>query len=242
MKILQNAQNGLDGEARNYLAYIIFGFSILAISMLAAYVIYKQPADAKDIFNIVLPVFASWVGTILAFYFGRDSFESASKQVRDMAQKLSPEERSNTQVSSIMRLFSEMILFEIPSGHNENSVKLAQLNAILVNDASRLAIVDSRSVAKYMIHDSSIDKYLASGGKLDDSLQQFIDTQEKAGLAYSLDKGFIIVSESTTLAHAKIKMEGCKSCQDIFVTKTGKPNEPLEGWVSNIRLAKYLQA
>jgi hypothetical protein len=93
-----------------------------------------------------------------------------------------------------------------------------------------------------MIHESRIDKYLSSGGKDSDTLDKFIKEKGKEGIAFGLNKGFVVVSEKATLAEAKSTMDEIKSCQDIFVTKDGKPDDPMTGWISNIRLAKFLQA
>jgi len=233
---------GKSKASKNHIACIILSFSMSAITLLALFVIWKQPDEGKNIFNIVLPVFASWVGTILAFYYGKDNFESANQQVRELVRKLTPEERSKTIVSSIMRYLDNMVYFEIPSGQTEQDIKLSQLNDLLVNSTSRLPVVDAQSIPKYMLHESSIDKYLASDGStLDDTFQQFLDKQKEAGFDYSLNNGYVIVSENSTLSEAKRKMEGYKSCQDIFVTKDGKRDEPLKGWMSNVRLAKYME-
>ncbi len=93
-----------------------------------------------------------------------------------------------------------------------------------------------------MIHDSAIDKYLASGGNQEDTLEKFVANQKKAGFDFGVNKGFVVVSEQSTIADAKRKMEETRSCQDIFITKKGTPDEPLTGWVSNVRLAKFLEA
>ncbi len=85
-----------NSSRRHALAYVVLIFSAISITMLAIYTIAKEPSEAKNIFNVVLPVFSSWVGTILAFYFGRESFESANQQVRELVEKLDPEERAQS--------------------------------------------------------------------------------------------------------------------------------------------------
>jgi hypothetical protein len=49
------------------------------------------------------------------------------------------------------------------------------------------------------------------------------------------------VAASDTIATAKARLDALPSCQDIFITQEGKGDQPLLGWVSNIRLGKYLQ-
>jgi hypothetical protein len=238
------AENGKisNGGARSNLAYGILAFSTTAIIVLAIYVIRKDPGNGMTIFNIVLPVFASWVGTILAFYFGRENFESANKQVRELVQRLTPEERAKALVNSIMRSLDNVIHFQIPPGKGDQDFKLSELSVKFVGNVSRLPIIDAEKKPKYMIHDSAIDKYLASGGNQEDTLEKFVATQKKAGFDFGVNKGFVVVSEQSTIADAKRKMEETRSCQDIFITKKGTSDEPLTGWVSNVRLAKFLEA
>lgn len=240
------AENGKtsNGGARSYLAYGVLIFSTAAITFLAIYAmaVSKDPKEPMVIFNIVLPVFASWVGTILAFYFGRENFESANKQVRELVQRLTPEERAKARVNSIMRGLDNMTTFEIPRGKTEDDIKLSELNSKFSSNVSRLPVIDADKKPKYMIHDSNIAKYIASGGTLDDAFRKFIDDRKNQKIEFGIDKGFVLVSEQETLADAKRKMEAKSPCQDIFITKKGNPDEPLTGWISNLRLGKYLEA
>jgi hypothetical protein len=223
------------------LAYAIVSFSGLAIIILAVYVITKDSKNAMTVFNIVLPVLASWVATILAFYYGRENFELANQEVRKLVQ-LTIQQREEELVTSIMRPLSDIVLFQIPAGKGDQDVKLSELSDKFVSDkVSRLPIIDADKKPKYMIHQSGIDKYIAAGNKYDDTLEMFIATQKKAGFEYGLNKGFVVAPEKTTLAAAKRKMEETRPCQDIFITKAGSSDEPLTGWISNIRLAKFLE-
>ena len=81
-----------NGKQRNVIASATLIFSASAITVLAVFTIIQRPERTLTIFNIVLPVFASWVGTILAFYFGRENFESANQQVRELVQKIMPDD------------------------------------------------------------------------------------------------------------------------------------------------------
>ena len=240
-----------DWKSRNWVALSTLGFSGAALTILAGLAIWANATTAKDIFIIVLPVIASWVGTILAFYFGRENFESASKQSREtnqqlqqMVERLTPEERAKVPVTNVMRRLPQIVSAKIPQGKREQDITLQDLRKNFSDTISRLPVVDADDKPMYMIHDSSIDKYLADKGKdkETDTLATFLDEEKKKGNEYGLNKGFVVVSEKATLDEAKRKMEEAKVCQDIFVTKDGTANESLTGWISNIRMAKYLQA
>ena len=232
-----------DLRDRGKLAYITLICSGIAITLLAIVAISVSGGDeAITIFNMVLPVIASWVGTILAFYFGRENFESANQQVRELVQKLTPEQRAEKPVTSIMRYIRDMTTFQIPNGKNEDDVKLSEIRAKFTESISRMPIIDSESKPLYILHNSSIDKYIVSGKDEKNSLKIFLGEQKAKGIEYSVGKGYVVVSESATISFAKKKMEEANPCQDIFITKEGSVDEPLSGWISNVRLAKFLES
>ena len=151
------------GKSRNVLAYAVLIFSGGAITVLAGLAIFVRPEDTLTIMNIVFPVVASWVGTILAFYFGRENFESANAQVRELVQRLTPEERAKSPVSAIMRRIADMEVFRIPKGKGPQDVKLSELQAKFGGKISRLPIVDADDKPIFMIHESRIDNFLREG-------------------------------------------------------------------------------
>lgn len=234
--------NSPNGSSRSVLAYGILIFSGLAITGSAVMAIIVDRGNAITIVNIVLPVITSWVGTILAFYFGRENFEAANQQVLQLVRRLTPEERSTASVTSIMRRLTDLVYIKIPQGKDDRDIKLKELRTKFGGNVSRLPVIDGDERAKYIIHESSIDKYIVLKGENDvDTLETFIASQKEAGFEFGLNKGFALVSEGTTLAAAKRRMEEIPSCQDIFVTRGGSENEPLTGWISNVRMAKFLE-
>jgi hypothetical protein len=237
------------GGPRNILAYGTMLFAALAITVLAAIVIHKggeDPKDALTVFNIVLPVFASWVGTILAFYFGRENFESANQQVRQIVRQLTPEEVLSAPVTAVMRRLSEIDFYAFKGDDTAEGVTLETLKETKMGEKrARWPILSAENHPMYLIHKSSIESYIAEQGQAgwQDTLQEFLSAQEGGNkLRYGLNEGFVVVSEQARLAEAKKKMEDADPCQDIFVTKSGSDKEPLTGWITNDRLIKYLAA
>jgi CBS domain-containing protein len=236
------ARNGSGSEmARTWVAGSILVSGVVAIVILAGIAIAIDTKNAMTVLNMVLPVIASWIGTILAFYFGRENFESANRQVREMIERLTPEERARTRVTAIMRRMADVVCFQIPQGQGDQDVALAELRKKFSDTISRLPVLDPDGKVKYMIHQSRIDKHIADGGRETDSLETFIAGQKAAGVEFGLDRGFIVVSANTTLVEAKRKAEAA-NIQDIFVTERGTADEPPIGWISNVRMAKYLEA
>ncbi len=230
-----------NGGPRHLLAYAILAFSALGITALAIGAILVDKENTMTIFNVVLPVLASWVGTILAFYFGRENFESANRQVRDMVERLTPEQRAKASVTSIMRRLGDIAFVEIPAGGDDGDVRLKDLRARFGGKISRLPILSSGKVPRYMIHESAADKHLVAGGDDEDTLATLVTSCTKGGRGLGLGESFVVVAEDATLAAAKEALEKVPSCQDVFITRGGSPDEPLTGWISNVRMAKFFE-
>lgn len=224
------------------LASILLYYSLAAITLLSIAAIFADPKQAKEILAMVLPVISAWVGTVLAFYFGKDNFESANIQAREMMAKLSPKERESSLIISIMRQVRNITSYQISSSTNINQIKLEQFIPLYKGFVSRLPILNDADVPLYMLHKSSIDRYLGAGGKSDNSLQELVEHQQKEGHEFGLNQGFVIVSKNTAIKDAKALMQKINSCQDIFITENGNEGEALLGWVSNVRLTKYINS
>lgn len=235
-------ENNSRKQQRELLSLIILFGSLMALFGLALAVIIVDKTKTVTIFNMVLPVVASWVGTILAFYFGRENFESANKQVREIVQKAATVEKTKTVgITTIMKPFADMKSYRLSQGQTDDQVLISDLQKLLEGKVNRLPVVDMNNVVKYMIHEASIDKYIAKGGSTDSSLADFLGEQKKLGFEFGLNHAFVVVGEKASLLEANAKMEEYPFCRDVFVTRGGTPQEPYIGWVSNVRLIKFLE-
>jgi len=238
---MQNDPNTKKSQRERLSQQITIG-SLIFIAVIAAVAIWKDSENTMTVFNMVLPVVATWVGTIIAFYFGRENFESATNQVRMFTQKLTSGDKAETPVTSIMISLSAMVYFSIPQGNTEKDIKLLTLYKKLGEKITRIPVLDAKNVVKYMIHESSINKYLADGGKLNDSLETFLKKTKANGYEFGINAAFIILSEKATIGVAKNKMEEIHFCKDIFITQSGRIGDPVTGWISDVILARFLEA
>jgi hypothetical protein len=169
-------------QARAVIAALVVIVTIVALTILGAIAIASDKATAITLFNIMLPVMATWVGTVLAFYFGRENFESANKQVRATnAQLVQIAQRTQRElvrqpITEIMRPISA-----ITYGLFSATVTIADLRAKFTDVVTRLPVLTSDLKPLYMIHASSVEKYLNAPTHLDSTLQQFIDAEAQAG-------------------------------------------------------------
>lgn len=244
-----DSQGNTNGDAqagllRNQLAMTVLTVSGGAVVLLAIVVVWRGDADtAMQVFNTTLPVFSSWVGTILAFYFGRENFEAANARVKSLIDRLSPEERASQPVSAVMRPASQTTSIQLTAAAGEAQWLLTALKAKFTGEVSRLPVLDADGRPLFILHGSTIDKYLSTDNqqRQTHTLQQLLDADDQRK-ALGPNRGFVLVRPTDSLAAAKARMEAVPGCQDIFVTADGTASQRLAGWITNIRLAKYMQA
>jgi len=239
----KSTESALGPRPRAWLAPTVLVLAMAGITALAIAVIVADEGNAPNVFNVLIPVIASWVGTVLAFHFGRESHESASREVRQLVRDLTPTERANEPVTSVMRLAANTIILTLTEETTADSISLARVKERFVGQASRLPVLTADRAPQYMIHESSVDQYLAASGTPTTTLADFVADRasEPKPVRFDPDHGFLTVGPTATLSQVSEEMEQINSVQDIFVTADGSSNSELLGWVSNIRLGRYLR-
>jgi hypothetical protein len=99
-----------------------------------------------------------------------------------------------------------------------------------------------------MIHQSILFKFIAdksvesasTATPYDINTQHLSDFVNDPAVNEFVEKSLVFVSKATTLGEAKQKMEATKNCQDVFVTETGLPTEPLLGWLTNVDITRNI--
>ena len=87
-------------DYRETLSLVVIISSVIGVFVLAFIVIFinwNKPWSkdtAQMVFTAVLPLFGAWVGTILAFYFGKENFEAATRSVTAIAKGVGYTEKS----------------------------------------------------------------------------------------------------------------------------------------------------
>ena len=229
---------------QNRVAFFTLITSSFAIFILAIVAMINSTDEnaSMTIFNTTLPVFASWIGTVLAFYFGRENFESANKQVRNIVSNL--KHKSQNSVDTIMITPYAMTTFKMLKENDEENIDLIDLkDKLSTYDVSRLPIIDNKKQIKYILHRSKIDNYLLNYKKETDkkTLKNFLELNNQIDMLDNESRRFIIVSKYTPLEEAQKRLQKCKKCKDIFVTQNGTENEEMIGWIPDVHLLEYLE-
>jgi hypothetical protein len=229
---------------RDQLSKHVVMMSIGGVFFLAFAVIFYSWLNIKDstdqtqtiqmVFTAVLPLFGAWVGTILAFYYGRENFEASTRSFTKIAESVGGIEKlKEIEVSTKMIAKKDMIF----DNASVDKIKLTEIIKKL-SEKERLPILNDKGAIIYMIHRSYIDRYMTQKAlespppNLKDlTLKDLLEGDSKLKDVFEHSFGF--VKEGATLADAKTEMERLPKCQDVFVTKTGSKDDPVVGWITN---------
>ncbi|AEB08391.1 hypothetical protein [Desulfobacca acetoxidans] len=207
---------------------------VLGLSIVMIISAWQDKDTRTMVFTAALPLFGAWVGTILAFYFGKENFEAATRSVTAIARTV-----------GVMEKLTEIPVRNKMIPRNEMLVETSPPDKIILVDALqklqeklRLPILNDQGHVTYIVHRSAIDNYLVKKALQTPTpdlktltLQNLLD--EDAELKKWLGESFATVEEGASLAKAKIIMDNLDKCEDIFVTRNGTKKEPVIGWVTN---------
>jgi len=237
-------------EFKNLLAWAVFLVSTFGILATGYYASKGAGGDTspREVFMTLVPLFSTWVGTILAFYFSRENFETANRAVNQAIEKLTPEqEMQQTAVSQVMKKRNAIKGIDLASPADEANVTIAQVRSLLDQGFTRIAIFAPNNLIKYIIHEATLNKYIADSAaagaaidlttaKLSDFLAFKIGNDDVKSLVSKM--GF--VKSDANLKDARAAMLAIKGAQDVFVTKSGKKDEEVLGWLTNSDITKDL--
>jgi len=238
--------------AKVVLYWGLTAIAILGIASIAFTAIYSEPGEVitaiKDILSLLLPVIGAWVGTVLAYFFSKDNFESASRSTQALFKEFkTSEEKLKTVIAEKVMIpinNSEKMILEKEGIESEKKLKTDLIDGLMEKDKSfpknRLPILDSKMKPKYIIHRSIIDKFIvksiADGKKMDDlTLQDMLDDID---FAKYLKESYGTMKPTASLAEAKYLVDNIDVCLDVFVTEDGTANTKVVGWITNVIVSK----
>lgn len=227
-----------DGSERQKLANTLTFTGVLgitAISGLAIWFSEKHGEAAEHVMGAVLPLFGSWVATVLAYYFARENLRAATSSMSALVTSQRKVGLDKIQVADKMIERSRFVTLSDRFTSIDKAL-LKEIISYLKDRAVRRApVLDGHGAIVYMVHLSTIDQYIRDAvatGKTLDSLT-FGDVLGVPALKVVLQRSFELVGEAATLQDAKDKMQANPSCEDVFVTKTGAAGEPVIGWITD---------
>jgi hypothetical protein len=228
-----------DASTRKTLALALVGASVAGIALISVIAIAfagdSRAETSRLVFSSVLPLLGTWVGTVIAFYFARENLAAATESTLALAGR-----EAGTPVTGVMIRRDEWLTYDLAEGETDADVQLAAIHARMRTidpPSRRLPIRSASGVVLHVIHDATLSAYAESQGEttatLTKTLGDLLATPDFKQLIDAI--GFI--SEKATIADARIAMASTKYCNDVFVTASGKRDDPALGWLTNTLLA-----
>ncbi len=210
----------------------------------------NQTENLQYVFGALLPLWGTWLGIILAYYFSKENFETASKNTQQILDKVitAQDKLKSIQAWDVMIPFKDMIVYTMEED-SLGKVKLERIRELLIKrDKMRLPIINNKRQLLAVIHKSTIDHFIADQCfKFNISEEEF----DKMDIEQAMQKdgyfkkvitsshGFI--SKDRCLLEAQREMERIELCNDIFITDSGNKSEPILGWITNVGVAEQVK-
>jgi hypothetical protein len=250
-------------ELRGKLAQAVTTWAMLAMVILAGMIIaisgYRAAVNgtpeasrefietAKYVFAVVVPVVAGWVGTVMAFYFGKENFKAATESFSQMARQLtSADKLGQTRAQEIGKVIGEVDALRMGAADKTDTITLDNLEVKMTAKAppfERLPVLAANGAPLMVVHRSVLNDFLLTEKGKDPTKNSAKFTLEDLVKAYRfLSKdSFATVGTGASAADAKSAMERVKGCSDVFVTSDGTPASAAIRWITNVDLLQAAQ-
>jgi hypothetical protein len=236
---------------------ISFGLLGISIGIVALSNAKGSIHDAKEILQFmcsaILPLFGTWIGTILAFYFSKDNLLAANQTVQHLVNKLTSDQKlASIKARGVMIPLVDLIYKNYPTGADDTKIFLETdfLDFLSTHSISRVILLNENKLIKYVLHKSIIEQFIAEQYRsllntalsspptavIDPSAKlTFANFKASANIVIQnvLKDGAKVIQEEATLAEAKMIMMNVKLCNDVFLTKSGNSEEPVLGWITD---------
>ncbi len=243
--------NPPDGDTRTSIGKSVITYGLVATALLGVVAmlvaILGDVKDGqtrfnyvKDILAILLPLIGTWVGTILAFYFSRENFNSAAQQTAALVRQLGPDQRlQSIPVTDVMidmgAATTLTLVLAAPTDAKAKKLKADVIDGLFdAKSRNRLPIVDGQGRVQYVVHRSYVDKFLiakvAGGVALADVT---LDDLLSDATLKPIFESFAVVGKEAHLFAVKQAMDGNPNCADAFVTEDGTKGAKAIGWITN---------
>ncbi len=235
-----------------FITYSVIAVTIIiAIAAILMSLFGKMESNGLDyVAKTLVPLWATWIGTVLAFYFGKSNFDTATKSYETIINKLTSEERlSQTSIADMMIPFSKM---ETMDYEDSRSLTIQQiLDNKRFKPYNRYAFVDDSQVLRYIIHRNNFAQYIAdhveqalTSGRnpKDTTFGDYIDEYGKSENSCTTWVGEdVYISISDNLLSAARQISSKRNVRDVFVTQNGKSGEPVLGLITDDDILKVMK-
>ena len=175
------------------------------------------------------------VTSCLAFYFSKENFESANRNVRDLVGKITGDDKLGQ-----MKVTDGMIPYQNFIGTSIDVETLDKLEKTKVDDMikklndfqkQRLPIMIGKKV-EYIFHKSMLLEFQYDLKSTKTTTIKDMKTGSQ-WIVNILNNGVKFLGIEATLLEAKQLMESQAACNDVMVTSNGKSDGEVIGWITD---------
>jgi flagellar basal body-associated protein FliL len=240
--------------AQNLITYALIAISIVVVLMLVGQILIITPAANYDkekfnaffdvgkyVLGVILPVVSAWVGTVMAFYFSRENYESAVRSTATLVRQIttSAEKLKATSVRQAMIPIAEAHTLTID---DPKTALLQTLIDVEMKNFNRLPVLTKEGLMFCILHKSTVNDFLVLSGLANAAPLTLQDLLDKPAFVETVQtKGMAFVGSDVNLDTVKEIMDQEPRCLDVFVTKEGNGQSKAIGWITNAILLKAAQ-
>jgi hypothetical protein len=227
------------------------GTAILVLTMALMIIFTSLATDAHPkvkesidtlllgVFGSVLPILATWVGTVIAFYFTNESYRQAAEATAAATASLRP---SGPKVTERMIPYDKIGKIEVDR-QAARAVRIVDIEALMKEPVTRLVLFDATTRSPIFVIRRKLypSEWLDADGKLavdadeapvvgDVTVQDYLNGNGGANANDAALFGF--VAPGATLEEARLVMREIHGA-DVFVTLTGQKTEQALGWLTD---------
>ncbi len=151
-------------------------------------------------------------------------------------------------VKDVMLKLQNITTYRMAEDKTDSDVLIKDLYDIYKGPVTRIPVVDAQNRLRYIIHQSLLFKFISRHSYDSNQDVNKLSLLTLADFIAEDQNGVLVrdsvefVSPDTSVEDAKRRMEAIEFCQDVFVTKSGKADEPILGWLTNNDIARHLKA
>jgi len=223
---------------REWLGIIVIAISVIALGVVGFKIVAEgKSEDYQFVYSSLLPLVGTWVGVVLAFYFGKENYEAASKRYEKIIEKLSPDILDDVAVNQVM--ISKKTMVSKTWSDVENKTVKEIIDFLVEIDKSRLPILDENGNIKYIVHASLLTKYFKDA----QNQVQATDTSQKMSVFVKEHLNIVgaieLVSDTEILENVRRMMNSKPNCKDVFVINS---ENVLVGWLTDTLILRYINS
>jgi hypothetical protein len=141
----------------------VLGMSIAIVAMCQ-----KSIQESKEIlqilFSAILPLFGTWIGTILAYYFSKENLAAANRTVEHLVNSLTSDKKLETvKAKDVMIPTGNLFYQPYNTGTDDSTINIKTYFLDFINEKKiqRVILLDENKCAKYVLHKSTIEGFIA---------------------------------------------------------------------------------